>query len=181
MLKSETDLLIILGSPASGKTTLAERLSRDLELPLLCKDDVKEALFDVLGCEDRARSRLLSEASFTTLARIAHRLLLARVSCIAEGNWRAMHTPLLESLRQETRARAAQVWCCAEPAEIVRRFTTRQRHAGHHDRLMPPEELSAASTLAPAFLELTGPRFVYRSDAGPSYDTLIAQIKNWRL
>ena len=47
-----TDLMIILGSPASGKTTLARRLAAELAVPCLCKDDVKEALFDVLGVAD---------------------------------------------------------------------------------------------------------------------------------
>jgi len=179
--ESAADLMIILGSPASGKTTLAERLSRDLGLPVLCKDDVKEALFDVLGCPDRERSRCLSEASFHALARIARTQLTLGRSCIVEGNWRAVHVPLLAALTGEARARAAQIWCCADPGEIVRRFTSRHRHLGHLDRLMPATELSAAAQLAPAFLELTGPRWVYRSDSDPGYPALMEQIKSWRL
>src|SRR5579883_552668 len=132
-MRPEADLAIILGSPASGKTTLAARLSRDLRVPYLCKDDVKEALFDVLGCPDRERSRLLSEASFKSLARLARTQLASGHSCIVEGNWRAMHRPLLEAVLRDTGARSAQIWCQAERGEIVRRFTTRQRHAGHLD------------------------------------------------
>jgi len=179
--ESGADLMIILGSPASGKTTLAGRLSRELGLTLLCKDDVKEALFDVLGCPDREHSRRLSEASFTTLMRIARTQLVGGHSCIVEGNWRAMHAPLLATLLADTRAHPAQVWCCADPGEIVRRFTSRRRHAGHLDRLMPAAELSAAAELAPGFLELPGPRWVYRSDVPSDYADLVAHIKNWRL
>ncbi len=40
-----TDLMIILGCPASGKTTLAHRLAAELTVPILSKDDIKEALF----------------------------------------------------------------------------------------------------------------------------------------
>jgi len=35
------DITIILGSPASGKTTLARRLAADFELDCLCKDDIR--------------------------------------------------------------------------------------------------------------------------------------------
>jgi predicted kinase len=180
-MRPEADLVIILGSPATGKTTLAGRLSRDLALPHLCKDDVKEALFDVLGCADRARSRLLSEASFTTLVRLARTQLGAGLSCIIEGNWRALHTPLLAAVLEETRARTAQIWCAAQPQEIVQRFTSRQRHAGHLDGLLPAEEIQAAAEQGPAFLELPGPRWLYRSDTPTAYEALRMDIQNWRM
>lgn len=176
-----TDLVIILGSPASGKTTLARRLSRDLGLACLCKDDVKEALFDVLGCPGRERSRVLSEASFTTLVRLARTQLEVGHSCIIEGNWRAMHAASLAELASAARARVAQVWCSADAGEIVRRFTSRRRHAGHLDALTPSDELTAAAVRAPAFLELPGPRLLYRSDAAESHTELLAALQNRRL
>lgn len=40
-------VLVITGAPGSGKSTLATRLAAELELPLVAKDDVKEALFEV--------------------------------------------------------------------------------------------------------------------------------------
>src|SRR5271168_1748958 len=117
------DLTIILGTPASGKTTLARRLSADFSLPCLCKDDIKEALFDSLGPGDRDWSRRLSEASFAALARLAHTQLAAGNSCIVEGNWRESHAAALRSMLANCGARAAQICCRAEPQEIVRRFT----------------------------------------------------------
>src|SRR5277367_904766 len=92
------DLFMILGSPASGKTTLARRLAVDLALPTLSKDDVKEALFDLPGRGDREWSRLLSEASFAALVRLARTQLTAGLSCILEGNWRAAHAASLRRL-----------------------------------------------------------------------------------
>jgi predicted kinase len=52
-------LILVTGPPASGKTTLAQPLARQLGVPLLGKDTVKEALFDTLGTGDRAWSRRL--------------------------------------------------------------------------------------------------------------------------
>jgi len=77
-----TDLVIILGRPASGKTTLARRLAGDLSVPILSKDDIKEALFEVLGFGDREHSRRLSDACFAAQLRLAERQLEAGLSCL---------------------------------------------------------------------------------------------------
>ena len=52
---------------------------------------------------------------------------------------------------------------------------------GHLDALMPSGELMAAAERAPAFLELPGPRLLYRSDAAESYAELLAALENRRL
>ncbi|HTV97110.1 MAG TPA: AAA family ATPase [Steroidobacteraceae bacterium] len=171
-------LLIILGTPASGKTTLARRLSAHLSWPLLCKDDIKEALFDALGQGDRAWSRRLSEASFATLARLALAQLSAGQSCIVEGNWRALHAPALEQVLLGGAARAAQICCRAEPQEIVRRFTQRRRHAGHLDALLPRAQLEQAAREPAAFLALAGPRLVFMSDAPEAFARLLAELES---
>lgn len=178
---NSADLLIILGSPASGKTTLARRLSLDFGLPAFGKDDIKEALFDVLGTGDRAWSRSLSEASFAALSRLARAQLAARRSCILEGNWRPGHALSLRGTLAEHGARCAQVWCRAERQEIVRRFTSRARHAGHLDSELAHAELGAAATQPPTFMDLDGPRFVHCSDSPGGYDELLQRLKNWRL
>jgi predicted kinase len=180
-MAQSANVTIILGSPASGKTTLARRISVDLSLPILSKDDIKEALFDVLGSGDRASSRLLSEAAFSALARLARTQLAAGQSCILEGNWRATHAAILGAVLTEQRARAAQIWCRAEPREIVRRFTSRERHAGHLDELLPPQELAARANQPPAFMELGGPQWVYSGDVPTAYDDLLHSLKSWRL
>jgi predicted kinase len=146
-------------------------------VPVLCKDDVKEALFDSLGQGDRAWSRLLSEASFTTLVHIAKRQLSLGQSCIVEGNWRAVNVPGIETALRESAARALQIWCCADPKEIVRRFTARTRHSGHLDPLVPRAELEHAACEAPQFLELAGPRFIFQSDAPEAFEALISGLK----
>jgi len=177
-MSNAAKLTIILGSPASGKTTLARRLGLQWSVPVLCKDDVKEALFDSLGQGDRAWSRRLSEASFTTLVHLAQRQLALGQSCIVEGNWRAVNRPGLEAMLRASGARALQIWCCADPAEIVRRFTARTRHTGHLDALMPSAELERAACEAPRFLDLEGPRFIFQSDAPEAFGALISAVQS---
>jgi predicted kinase len=135
-------------------------------------------LFEALGQGDRAWSRRLSEASVTTLVRLAQRQLSLGQSCIIEGNWRAVNVPGLEPVLRASAARAVQIWCCADPAEIVRRFMARTRHAGHLDALMPPEELARSASAAPAFLELEGPRFVFHSDMPDAFDALLSALQS---
>jgi len=175
------NLTIILGSPASGKTTLALRLGAELKLPVFSKDDIKEALFDTLGLGDRGWSRRLSEASFNALGRLARTQLAGGRSCIVEGNWRAVHAQVLKSILSGTGSRAAQIWCCAEQREIVRRFTSRRRHAGHLDDALASRELDAAAPQPPAFMDVDGPRWVYCSDSSTAFAQLLLGLKSWRL
>jgi predicted kinase len=174
-------LLMILGSPASGKTTLARRLAAASALPLLCKDDVKEALFDVLGVCDRTASRRLSEASFAAQLRLARTQLESGVSCLVEGNFRAAHAAALHDLLEATGGALGQVWCRAPAQELLRRFRERVRHPGHLDGSTPDEELQRHAQASPAFLDLAGPRWIFDSDAPGAYAVLRNQVDSWRL
>ena len=176
-----TDLMIILGSPASGKSTLARRMARELRAPCLCKDDVKEALFDILGALDRTASKRLSDASFAALLRIARTQLQAGVSCIVEGNWHHLHAAGVRGILAAEQARSAQVWCRASPAQIVQRFKSRTRHAGHLDAGLAQDELERWSEAPPGFLDVAGPRWVYDSGEASAYGELIRAVESWRL
>ncbi len=52
-------LVIVGGAPATGKTTLARALGTSLGLPVITKDDVKEALATPFPTGDRDWSRQL--------------------------------------------------------------------------------------------------------------------------
>jgi predicted kinase len=176
-----TDLMIILGRPASGKTTLARRLAGELSLPILSKDDIKEALFDVLGCSDRERSRQLSDASFAAQLRLAERQLEAGLSCLLEGNWRAEHAGGVLEVQGRTGARAAQIWCRASVGETLRRFAARIRHPGHLDSAGLAEEVRRTAGLPPAFMDLHGPRWIYDGEQPAAYDALLRDLKIRRM
>jgi predicted kinase len=176
-----TDLVIILGRPASGKTTLARRLAGELSVPILSKDDIKEALFDVLGCSDRERSRQLSDASFAAQLRLAETQLEVGLCCLLEGNWRAEHAGGVLEIQARTGARAAQVWCRASGGETLRRFAARIRHPGHLDSAELAAEVRSTAGLPAAFLDLPGPRWIYDSEQTAAYDALLRDLKIWRL
>ncbi len=173
-----TALVIILGSPASGKTSLAQRLATDLSIACLCKDDVKEALFDMLGVGDRNWSARLSRASLAALFRIAARQALVGLPGIVEGNWSGEHLPAFRALSRGVELPFAQVCCYAEPPEIDRRLRARQRHPGHLDALLSLE-LAQNPPLAPRFLDLPGPAWVYRSDQSGNYSEIRRSLEIW--
>jgi hypothetical protein len=89
-----------------------------------------------------------------------------------------VNVPGLEPVLHASAASALQIWCCAEPAEIVRRFMARTRHAGHLDALMPADELERSAREPPGFLELEGPRFVFRSDVPDAFEALLSALQS---
>ena len=132
----ETRLVVVSGAPATGKTTVARALTRQLGYALISRDDVKESLADFLGSGDRERSRELGAAAYAVMQRLATRMLDERVNVILEANfWRERSEPWLRSLAQ---GRDASVIVCSVAPEVRReRFRSRgaagERHPVHLD------------------------------------------------
>jgi predicted kinase len=173
-------IAIILGSPASGKTSLGLRLAADLALPCFCKDDIKEALFDSLGGGDRDWSSRLSRASFACVLRLVETQIRLGGRCLIEGNWRALHLPQLCKLAvgdaRPPELRWAQVLCRASSEEALRRFHARRRHPGHLDDWPDAER---AVLMSSDFLALPGPCLRYDSEHPEGYQELRRQLEAW--
>jgi predicted kinase len=152
---NDARLLVITGLPASGKTTLARQLSERYGVPLIAKDVIKEPLLDVLGANDAAESRRLSDASFAILFALAREMLKARCSVVLEGNFRpAEHATALQPVLRHA-ARVAQVLCQVDEATRIRRLLARAtdpaRHAGHRDAALAEAAMDPARQGAAAY------------------------------
>src|ERR1700733_10687242 len=160
-------VLLITGLAGSGKTTLARRLARRYNTLLLSKDDIKEALLDVLGAGDAAHSRLLSTASFAVLFAIARRHLAAGLDLILEGNFRpGEHEKLLMAVPG---LHIVQVLCRVGEPERLARLERRERHAGHGDTAAAVR----ADRTSDAFLQLPGERLTLDGETADSASTAL--------
>ena len=146
-------LIIVAGPPASGKTSIARQLARTLCLPLICKDTIKETLFEHLGTGDRAWSQRLGYAVVCSLYALAQDILHAGASLILESPSIHPDTPgKLRKLIEATGAHLSIVYCHAAAKVLCERFNARSltdRHPGHQD----PATLTPEDAMAHGWLE----------------------------
>ncbi len=128
--------MLVGGWPGSGKTTLANALGPSLGLPVLAKDEVKEALADGLGTPGTVgESQRLGRAAVHAVLRIARRC----PGAVVDSTWFGYTRPLVAALPGpvvELR--------CVVPLEVARsRYCARAagRHAGHLDLRRDEAEL----------------------------------------
>lgn len=128
--------LIVSGLPCTGKTTIAEWLAVELNLPLMTKDGIKGLLLTALGWKDRDWSKRLSYASVELLLYISETQLAAGNSLIIDCNFQpGLAAPRLRDMKVKYSATFCQIFCRAESDVLYQRFKTRTgtRHPGHAD------------------------------------------------
>lgn len=127
--------VVVSGPPASGKSSLAPALAAELDLPLLAKDVVKDALVDVLGAPDLPRSRELGRAAVQVLLAVA----ATAGRAVLESVWHADARERLAALPGPT----VEVFCRCDPDVLRTRFAARSasRAAGYFDRERSASEL----------------------------------------
>jgi predicted kinase len=128
--------VVVSGAPATGKTTLADRLGPALGLPVLHRDAFKEVLMDALGVPDLERSAQLGAASFHLLHATLGWLLDAGVGAVYESNFqRGLSEPELRE--HARRCRMVLLHLETSHENVVARYEARarrgERHPGHLD------------------------------------------------
>ena len=124
-------VVVISGPPAAGKTTLARYLSKELELPILAKDTIKESLLDTLGSGDRQRSVEIGFAAFQLHLALAKELVESGTDFIYETAFYSKSTKDIKHALAG--AEIVQGWMHADIDRMLQRARTRERHPGHAD------------------------------------------------
>ncbi|HMI22757.1 MAG TPA: AAA family ATPase [Gaiellaceae bacterium] len=128
--------VVVSGLAASGKTSLAEPLAQALDVPLISKDAIKEALFEAVGYGGMTWSKTLSRAADAAMVRIAQDL----DGAVLDNFWYAETVgELLAPLPRPI----VEVFCRCDPDVAYERFRTRVRHPGHADQERDPDTLRA--------------------------------------
>lgn len=127
--------ILITGIPAAGKSTMAKLLGKELGLPVISKDSIKEKLFDNVGFRSREEKVKLGVAAMDIMYYTAGQLMQAGLPFILENNFETSSREGLQTLLNEYGYRALTVTLTGDCEIIYRRYlernTSPDRHRGH--------------------------------------------------
>lgn len=138
-------LIIIAGMPATGKSTIARKISQALSMPILEKDEIKEQLFDTVGYADLPAKRALDRGSAAVLLYVARVTLQSGSSLIMVNNFDADMRDDVQAMLDACDCRAVTVFLNGDPDVLYERYVARdgrrERHLGHtFIERYPPKE-----------------------------------------
>lgn len=136
------NLIIIAGPSSTGKSTLANRLAKDLKIPAFLRDEYKEKRFDELGRVPNLReyARIDAESKTQLFAELS-KANKEDSDLIIESNFLYSERPKLQKFIPKN-TNIIEIFCHANGLTILRRYTQRwksgDRHRGHRDYLWRP-------------------------------------------
>jgi predicted kinase len=139
MSEQKPQLIITTGRPASGKSTLAKWLSKELGMPCFSKDNLREVLFDSLGWKDRKCSQMLGRASIDLMFYVAEMHFEAGCSAILDNSFDpSLSDSRFQALKAKYGIETIQIVCDSDKETLYNRFRERamtgHRHQGHGDQ-----------------------------------------------
>ncbi len=132
-------LVIIGGSLATGKSTLAKTIEQELGIKRVSMDELKERLFDCGGYRDREWSKQIGDIAWVAFKQLVEMHLQRGDDVIAEATflWPS-DADWIHILSERHAAQVYQIWMTADPLVARQRFVERantERHPGHCDAL----------------------------------------------
>ena len=168
-----SQLVVVSGLPASGKTTMGALLSRRLSMPLIDKDAILEEMFDTVGCANEKERSRLSRASDEVL----YALAATSPAAVLVNWWDRESAPA--RLRDITPS-VVEVFCHCPIDVAAARFMSRARHPGHRDWSRSSTEIRQSfDRLGTAFPKPLGIGHVLRVDTelDVDADVVVRQVR----
>ena len=142
--------ILVCGLPATGKSTMAAYLSKQLGIPMFSKDAIKERLFDTLGFSSREEKVRLGVAAMEIMYDCAGACLACGQSVVLENNFEDTSREGLAALLTKCPCDVITVQMTGDLRAIYRRFAARDqspdRHRGHVVNDCYPEKPGSAAT-----------------------------------
>lgn len=127
--------ILVTGIPAAGKSTMADVLSKKLNLPVISKDSIKELLFDTVGFKSREEKVKLGTASMEIMYNFAEQLMKCNIPFILENNFEYSSKEGLMLILKKYSYNALTITLTGDYEKIYQRFAERNfspdRHRGH--------------------------------------------------
>lgn len=132
-------LIIVGGSLATGKSTIAKKLEEKTGIKRISMDDLKERLFDIGGYRDRVWSKQIGRLGWPVFRGMIEMHLESGNDVIAEATflW-PDDAEWINELASQFHADIFQIWMTADPFVARERFMHRannERHPGHNDQV----------------------------------------------
>jgi predicted kinase len=174
-------LVLVLGRPASGKSTISARIAERWGLPVVSKDALKELLFDALGTGDSAWSAKIGRASFALLDHLIELQLDTGKPFLIDAAYNAeFENAKFQRWQKQYGFVAVQIHCTASRDELVRRFTRRaldgSRHPGHADAERADEFRETLTDGRIETLDLHGPVLTYVSERADGLPAVLREL-----
>ena len=125
-------VIYILGLPASGKSTLAKKLSIELNLPLISKDELKVMLFNVYGWVGREESMQAGRVGYDIIDYVLAEQLRTGNTMIVESTPPKFAVEKFKEWQKKYNSRYIQIYCEADANVIRERFKARILADGRH-------------------------------------------------
>ena len=125
-------LILITGDLATGKSTLAKKLSQSLNILHFTKDVLKEVLSDVIGFSNRQENKKLSIASVDIMKHIFTQYAFLEQDLILEANFHIEEIEVLQNLAKQNDYKIIILYLQGEIDMLFERFTNRIKNENRH-------------------------------------------------
>lgn len=200
--KEKSNIVILQGGPATGKTTLGKKIAKEFQFPYFSKDNIKELMFDFIGLpttpalfnentsqstsynehEGKLSGMKMDEASIAILFQLIEAHIQVKKSCIIDGTFDEIHSDTFKKLKSKYFFFPIQIYCYADLDALSQRYKerakTRERHPGHFDNLLLQSFLEDPSRYYLGPLDIEGAMFSINTTnhSSKDYEKLIVSI-----
>lgn len=121
-----------MGLPATGKTTLSQKVSQIFELPLISRDEIKVQIMNKVGWGDREWSKKVGQASYSLIDYVTEQITRSKSSFILESDFAPEFANEKFNHIQKQGYDIIQIICSANDDVILDRWKKRAAEDSSH-------------------------------------------------